>query len=80
MLLDEPTEGLDAETEQQILMLLRQVARNRTMVMVTHRLQGLMHFDRICVMENGSLIEQGEHRELIAKRGRYWYFHQRYTL
>ncbi|WP_034941197.1 heme ABC transporter ATP-binding protein/permease CydC [Erwinia mallotivora] len=80
LLLDEPTEGLDAETEQQILMLLRQVARNRTMVMVTHRLQGLMHFDRICVMENGSLIEQGEHRELIAKRGRYWYFHQRYTL
>lgn len=80
LLLDEPTEGLDAETEQQILALLQQVAQNRTLVMVTHRLQGLHYFDKICIMDNGSIIEQGNHAELIAKRGRYWYFHQQLAL
>lgn len=79
-LLDEPTEGLDAETEQQILALLRRVARHKTLIMVTHRLQGLEHFDKICVMDNGTLTEQGNHLELISKRGRYWYFHQRFAL
>lgn len=80
LLLDEPTEGLDAETEKQILTLLQQVARGKTMIVVTHRLQGLQHFDKICIMDSGRIIEQGNHLELISKRGRYWYFHQRFAL
>lgn len=80
MLLDEPTEGLDAETEQHILALLRQIGKSKTMIMVTHRLQGLDHFDKICVMDAGQISEQGNHHELILKRGRYWHFHQRFTL
>jgi len=80
MLLDEPTEGLDAETEQQILALLRQMAQNKTLIMVTHRLRGLAHFDRICVMDSGEIIEQGNHAELVAKQGRYWTFLQRFAL
>ncbi|VTT26447.1 transport ATP-binding protein CydC [Klebsiella pneumoniae] len=80
MLLDEPTEGLDAETEQQILALLRQVAQNKTLIMVTHRLRDLAHFDRICVMDSGEIIEQGNHAELVAKQGRYWTFLQRFAL
>ncbi|WP_158783125.1 cysteine/glutathione ABC transporter ATP-binding protein/permease CydC [Pantoea sp. BAV 3049] len=80
LLLDEPTEGLDAETEQQILQLLRQVAQDKTLVMVTHRLQGLSHFDKICIMDNGCITEQGNHAELISKQGRYWYFHQQFAL
>lgn len=80
MLLDEPTEGLDAETEQQILALLRKVASGKTLIMVTHRLRGLAHFDRICVMDNGQLIEQGNHQELVSKQGRYWTFLQRFAL
>ncbi|MFS2223444.1 heme ABC transporter ATP-binding protein/permease CydC [Pantoea sp. B65] len=80
LLLDEPTEGLDAETERQILTLLWQVSRDKTMIMVTHRLQGLEQLDRICVMDQGEMIEQGDHRELILKRGRYWHFHQRFAL
>ncbi|WP_288501029.1 cysteine/glutathione ABC transporter ATP-binding protein/permease CydC [uncultured Erwinia sp.] len=80
MLLDEPTEGLDAETEQQILALLRQVAQNKTLIMVTHRLRGLAHFDRICVMDSGEIIEQGNHAELVAKQSRYWTFMQRFAL
>ncbi|WP_455813354.1 heme ABC transporter ATP-binding protein/permease CydC [Pseudomonas graminis] len=80
MLLDEPTEGLDAETEQQILALLRQVAQGKTLIMVTHRLRGLAHFDRICVMDSGQIIEQGNHQELVSKQGRYWTFLQRFAL
>lgn len=80
LLLDEPTEGLDAETEQQILALLREVARGKTLIMVTHRLRGLANFDRICVMDNGRIIEQGDHQQLVADRGRYWTFLQRFAL
>lgn len=79
-LLDEPTEGLDAHTEQQILSLLRQVTRDKSVIMVTHRLQGIEHMDRIGVMDGGRLVELGSHQELIAKRGRYSDFQQRYAL
>jgi ATP-binding cassette subfamily C protein CydC len=77
LLLDEPTEGLDAETEQQILALLRQHCRGKTLILVTHRLYGLEHFDRICVMDGGSIVEQGSHAALMRQPGRYAQFHQR---
>lgn len=80
MLLDEPTEGLDAETEQHILALLARVTADKTVIMVTHRLQGLDKVDRIYVMDQGEIIEQGTHAELITKGGRYWHFQQRFTL
>lgn len=70
-LLDEPTEGLDAETEQHILALLHKHCQNKTLLLVTHRLHGLETFDRICVMEEGQIVEQGDHASLIAAQGRY---------
>ena len=77
MLLDEPTEGLDAETERQILDLLRDAMRDKTVLMVTHRLRGLESFDQIVVMDNGQIVEQGRHDELLAQRGRYYQFRLR---
>lgn len=77
MLLDEPTEGLDATTESQILDLLAQTVKHKTVLMVTHRLRGLANFDQIIVMDNGQIIEQGSHAELLAKQGRYYQFKQR---
>ncbi len=76
MLLDEPTEGLDAETEQQILALLDMVTANKTVLMITHRLRGLADFNQIVVMDNGQIIESGNHDELMAKQGRYYQFRQ----
>lgn len=76
LLLDEPTEGLDAETEQQILTLLRQHCTDKTMILITHRLSGLAYFDRICIMDNGRILEQGKHSDLIHQQGRYAHFHQ----
>ena len=77
MLLDEPTEGLDATTERQILDLLEKEMQGKTVLMVTHRLRGLADFDQIIVMDNGQIIEQGNHAELLAKQGRYYHFKQR---
>ncbi len=77
MLLDEPTEGLDATTERQILDLLKKEMQDKTVLMVTHRLRGLADFDQIIVMDNGQIIEQGNHAELLAKQGRYYQFKQR---
>ncbi|WP_061708570.1 heme ABC transporter ATP-binding protein/permease CydC [Pseudenterobacter timonensis] len=76
-LLDEPTEGLDATTESQILELIHQTMREKTVLMVTHRLRGLADLDQIIVMDNGRIIEQGNHAELLAKQGRYFQFKQR---
>jgi len=76
-LLDEPTEGLDAETEGQILDLLADVAQGKTVLLVTHRLKGLSRFNRIIVMDNGQIIEQGTHATLMANQGRYYQFHRR---
>ncbi len=77
MLLDEPTEGLDATTESQMLELLAEVMRGKTVLMVTHRLRGLSRFDQIIVMDNGQIIEQGNHADLLARQGRYYQFKQR---
>lgn len=77
LLLDEPTEGLDAETEQQILALLRQHCHGKTLILITHRLSGLEYFDRICVMDGGQIVEQGNHVELMSQQGRYAQFQQR---
>lgn len=77
VLLDEPTEGLDASTESQILELLNEVMKDKTLLMVTHRLRGLARCDRIIVMDNGQIIEQGNHAALMAKQGRYYQFKQR---
>lgn len=77
MLLDEPTEGLDATTESQVLDLLAEVMKEKTVLMVTHRLRGLARFNQIIIMDNGKIIEQGSHAELLAQQGRYYQFKQR---
>ncbi|MFP1914600.1 heme ABC transporter ATP-binding protein/permease CydC [Lonsdalea quercina] len=76
ILLDEPTEGLDAETEQRMLQLLREHCKDKTLLVITHRLRGLESMDRLCVMDGGQIVEEGDHQTLMAQRGRYWQFHQ----
>ncbi|WP_241607036.1 heme ABC transporter ATP-binding protein/permease CydC [Rosenbergiella australiborealis] len=76
-LLDEPLEGLDAQTEHQIMQLLLKVTADKTVLMVTHRLTGIESLDTICVMDQGQIIEQGSHEDLIAQQGRYFAFRVR---
>lgn len=67
LLLDEPTEGLDRETERHILQLIFEHAKEKTLIMVTHRLTAIERFDRICVIDDGRLIETGRFDELMKQ-------------
>jgi len=69
--LDEPTEGLDRAAERHIMKALFDVTGGRTVLFITHRLVGLDRFERILLMEDGRIVEQGSHAELLRDRTRY---------
>ncbi len=73
LLLDEPTEGLDRETERQMLQLIFQHCANKTLIMVTHRLTAIEQFNKICLIDNAKLVEEGSFADLQAQDG---YFKQ----
>lgn len=65
-LLDEATSNIDVESEAAIIALAHELAEHKTVIMITHRLAALVGADQIIVMENGRVVEQGTHAELIA--------------
>ncbi len=71
LLLDEATSALDTESEQVVQAALRRLMRGRTTLVVTHRLSTIRDADLIYVLEDGSVVEQGSHGELLARRGLY---------
>ncbi len=76
LILDEATSALDTESERYIQAALQKVMRNRTTLVIAHRLSTIENADVILVMDHGSIIEQGSHRELIEKNGAYARLHQ----
>ncbi|MCG9596947.1 cysteine/glutathione ABC transporter ATP-binding protein/permease CydC [Vibrio sp. Isolate25] len=76
LLLDEPTEGLDKQTERQIMKLFEQHFENKTVVFITHRLVDLHRMDAICLIEQGQIVEHGSHQALLEKQGRYFALNQ----
>jgi ABC-type bacteriocin/lantibiotic exporter with double-glycine peptidase domain len=71
-LLDEPTSNVDALTEQVLLRTIVNMAKQRPVLIVAHRLSTIRFADRIAVMDRGRIVESGTHSELIARRGRYF--------
>ncbi|KAG5929673.1 hypothetical protein E4U42_005105 [Claviceps africana] len=71
VLLDEATSAVDTDTEQQIQLSFRRLCQGRTTFVVAHRLSTIMNADRIVVVEEGRVVEQGSHNELIVANGRY---------
>ncbi|KOO03592.1 heme ABC transporter ATP-binding protein/permease CydC [Vibrio nereis] len=76
LLLDEPTEGLDKQTEHQIMQLFEEHFEGKTVVFITHRLVNLDKMDSICLLEQGEVVEHGSHSDLLSQKGRYYELNQ----
>ena len=72
LILDEATSNLDTESEMYIQESLTELMRSRTTIVIAHRLSTIRKADQILVIEEGKIVEQGTHDELINKRGRYF--------
>lgn len=71
LFLDEATSALDSESENEIQMAINNIMKGRTIVMVAHRLSTVVDCDRIYVINEGKVLEEGNHEELIKKNGNY---------
>ena len=78
LILDEATSAVDTRTEALILEALRRLAAHQTTVVIAHRLSTIKDADRILVMEQGKVVEQGTHGELLAKDGTYAHLYSEY--
>jgi HlyB family type I secretion system ABC transporter len=76
LILDEATSALDYDSERQVCLNLAQAFRERTVFFVTHRLNSIQNADLILMMDRGSIVERGTHRELMALKGRYYCLYQ----
>tara|TARA_X000001036_G_scaffold73400_1_gene64923 strand:- start:2629 stop:4383 length:1755 start_codon:yes stop_codon:yes gene_type:complete len=71
LLLDDCLSAVDTDTEEEILKNLKNVSTKKTTVIVSHRISSLKHADKIIVLENGKIIQQGKHTDLIESKGYY---------
>ncbi len=77
LILDEATSSIDTTTERQIQAGLEQLLRGRTSFVIAHRLNTIVNSDKIVVLDQGQVLEEGSHEDLLARQGRY---HQLYTM
>ena len=72
LIFDEATSALDTQSEGNILKNMKEILKGRTAVVIAHRLSTIMNADKILVLYNGSVIEEGNHEELVDKKGMYF--------
>jgi subfamily B ATP-binding cassette protein MsbA len=76
ILLDEATASLDSESERQVQLAIERLCEGRTTIVIAHRLHTVIHADRICVVEDGTIVESGRHDDLLRKDSRYASFYR----
>jgi len=72
LVFDEATSSLDSKSERSILFALQEISEGHTSMVIAHRLSTVVDADRIVVLDQGSMVEQGSHRELLSLKGRYF--------
>ena len=78
LILDEATSSIDTKTEEIIQRALESLTKNRTTIIVAHRLSTIKNADLILVIDNGRIVESGNHHELLEQKGSYFIMYQRY--
>ena len=76
LILDEATSALDNESERLVQDALTRLSQGRTTLVIAHRLSTIENADRIVVMEQGKIVEQGSHADLMRRHGAYWNYVQ----
>lgn len=76
LILDEATSALDSISERLIQQSLEQLSAGRTVIAIAHRLSTIMRADKVVVLEQGRIVEQGTYQELLQQRGQLWKYHQ----
>jgi subfamily B ATP-binding cassette protein MsbA len=76
LVLDEATSALDSVTERLIQDSLEKLAEGRTVIAIAHRLSTISGADKVVVLEQGKIVEQGQYQELLEKQGKLWKYHQ----
>lgn len=76
LIMDEPSSALDVYSEKQIMDSLRKMAENKTAIIISHRLTSVQWADEIYLFDNGEIIEQGSHNQLIALKGKYFQLYE----
>lgn len=80
LILDEATSNIDLKTEKQITKALDIVTKNRTTIMVAHRISTIKNCDKIILIKNHENAEEGTHKELIKKKGEYYKLYSRQAM
>jgi ABC-type multidrug transport system fused ATPase/permease subunit len=75
LILDEATSSVDSETELLIQQALERLTRGKTCIMIAHRLSTILGADRILYVENGQIVEEGNHEQLLRRGGKYAHFY-----
>ena len=72
LILDEATSNVDTNTEQQVQRAMQELMKGRTSFVIAHRLSTIQNADKILVVDQGDVVEQGTHESLMAKKGFYY--------
>ena len=72
LIFDEATNALDSISEEAVQNAINEISKEHTVIIIAHRLSTISNADKIIVLEDGQIVEEGKHKELMQKRGTYW--------